>query len=429
MSSSNLMTTRGPHTHKRSVVRNAAWCTAAGGLWSTTTALLPHSNNPHDIIVPGADELLAIIEAIYAAGLDAELWPQALASITQLVGGVGATMEIVDRRSFAHLEFFSFGVPLPGEIAYLDHYASMNPRIPEALPRKAGDTTWDYRILDENGIDRSEFYAEFLAPMDMRYAIAGILKTAATEFGAFAVQRSARQGHVDRAEIATMERLSPHVSQAMDMTRRLRAEGRASQSLEHALDWLADGVALLRPDGSIAYANEAFQAIARANDGIRTRKGLIEFAVAGVQSRFSAAVAAVQRLRSGDPQNVATDFPVPRRSDNPPYVISVLPLPANRERRSQTSATVLVLVRDSLNRSTAAIRVLREVFGLTAAEAGVAQALQTGARLDDYAREHAVTINTVYTHLRRVKEKMGSNRMAELIRKVNDLQLPRRDRD
>jgi DNA-binding CsgD family transcriptional regulator/PAS domain-containing protein len=410
------------------MVRNAAWSAATGGLWSTATTLLLRANNPGDIIVPRSEELFTVIESVYAAGLDAELWPKALASITQLVGGVGTTMEIFDRRSLAHLEFFSFGVPKPSEIAYLDHYVSMNPRISDALPRKGGDTTWDYRVLDEKGIDRSEFYGDFLAPMDMRYTIVGILKTAITEFGAVAVQRSARQGHVDRAEIALMERLSPHVSQAMDMTRRLRSERRAAQSLEHALDWLADGVAVIRADGSIAYANEAFQAIARAGDGIRTRKSLIEFAATGVQSRFGAALAAVQRLRIGDPQNVETDFPVPRQSGNPPYVVSVRPLPAYRVRLSQTSAVSLVFVHDPLERGATAIRVLREVFGLTAAEASVAQALQTGVPLADYAREHLVTINTVYTHLRRLKEKMGSTRMAELIRKLNDLQLSLRDR-
>src|SRR5258708_33126531 len=105
------------------------------------------------------------------------------------------------------------------------------------------------------------------------------------------------------------------------MSARPKSESRASLSLEHALDWLADGVALIRVDGSIAYANDAFQAIARAGDGIRTRKGLIEFAAAGVQSRFSAALAAMQRLRSGDAQNAATDFPVRRQSDHPPDVI------------------------------------------------------------------------------------------------------------
>jgi DNA-binding CsgD family transcriptional regulator len=52
--------------------------------------------------------------------------------------------------------------------------------------------------------------------------------------------------------------------------------------------------------------------------------------------------------------------------------------------------------------------------------------VQSGMSPGDYAREHAVSVNTVYTHLRRIKEKTGCHRMAELIRRLNDLQVPLR---
>jgi PAS domain-containing protein len=225
-----------------------------------------------------ADELLAAIKAIYAAGLDVDLWPRALAAITHIIGGVGSTLEIFDRRAMTHTDFFGYGVPPAREIAYVDRYVALNPRIPDALRRKAGEASWDYGILDEHGIDRSQFYQEFLAPMDMRYNVIGILSNTDTEFGAFTVQRSARQGHISRAGIALTERLTPHVGRSIDTMRRLRTEKAASQSLAHALDWLADGVALIRADGTIAHANDAFQAMLRADDGLRLRKNAIEFA-------------------------------------------------------------------------------------------------------------------------------------------------------
>jgi DNA-binding CsgD family transcriptional regulator/GAF domain-containing protein len=367
------------------------------------------------------DEFLSTIEAIYAAGLNAELWPQALASITQLIGGIGTTMEIIDRRSLSHLEFFSFGVPTANEIAYLDHYVSMNPRIPDALPRKGGDVVWDYCILDEKGIDRSPFYAEFLAPMDMRYATAAILGTVGGEFGAFAVQRSARQGHVERAEIALMERLAPHVSQAMDMTRRLRSERYASQSLEHALDWLADGVALIGADGSIAYANNSFQAIARAADGLRIKKNALEFAFAAARDCFGAAIAGILALRSGVLHATGADFAVARPSGAPPYVLSVRPLKATRHGPTSKSAVAIVFVRNPPDDGADDIGLLRDVFGLTNAEAGVALALRRGVSLSDYAKAQGVSQNTVYTHLRRVRDKTGCHRLPELIGRLNEI--------
>ncbi len=46
--------------------------------------------------------------------------------------------------------------------------------------------------------------------------------------------------------------------------------------------------------------------------------------------------------------------------------------------------------------------------------------------LSDYARTGGLSLNTVYTHLRRLREKTGCSRMPELIRRLNDLQMPLR---
>ena len=50
----------------------------------------------------------------------------------------------------------------------------------------------------------------------------------------------------------------------------------------------------------------------------------------------------------------------------------------------------------------------------------MAAALCAGVSPDDYARERRLSRNTVYTHLRRIKEKTGCTRLPELIRKLND---------
>ena len=83
----------------------------------------------------------------------------------------------------------------------------------------------------------------------------------------------------------------------------------------------------------------------------------------------------------------------------------------------------MVFVRDPLGRNLAESEILREVFGFTNAEADLARALQAGASVNQYARGRAVSLNTVYTHLRRIKEKTNCKRMGELIRRLNDLQV------
>ena len=373
------------------------------------------------------DHLLATVEAIYAAGLDAELWPRALCAINNFCGGIAATLERFDRRPQRLIEFHSFGLPPANELSYFDHYSALNPRIPALINGKSGDLVTDYTVLDERGMKGHPFYADFLAPAGYRYFIGGILTVTDLESSLFSVQRATRQGHVDRMDMAHMRRLLPHVQGAFDTTRRLRGVDAARHSLERALAWLADGVIVVRADGRVLYANQAFDSMAQGGDGVRLRKGEVEFAAAEARSRFAAALAAVGRLRNSDPRHAGCDFPVMRPSGAPPYLVSVRPIPVSRrDAHTVSRADAIVFFRDPMSRHAAATHMLREVFGLTEAEASVAQALTAGVPLADYARAHAISLNTVYTHLKRVKAKTGSHRMAELIRRLNDLQGPLR---
>ena len=267
----------------------------------------------------GDEHLLAAIEAVHAAGLDAERWPQALAAVARAVEGVGASLETFDRAPLAPRELYTFGMPPAAQLEYFNHDAAINPRWALITRQKAGELGWDYRILDQAAIKRSPFYMEFLKTIDFPFFVYGMVAANDKEFAGIAVHRSRRQGHVERAGIVRLERLLPHARQAFDVARRLKGLGEARHSLERALDWLADGVVLVRADGAITYANLSFQVIARGKDGIGTWKGVVELSSAGARDRFAAALQAVGRLRDGDVRAAAVDFPVARPSGAPAY--------------------------------------------------------------------------------------------------------------
>ena len=370
------------------------------------------------------DSLLTTVEAIYAAGLDEALWPNALAQVALVVGGIAATLEVFDPRTVQLTEFHSHGLPPANEVAYYQHIFSLNPRIPALISGKPGNIVTDYSVLDERAMDRNAFYAGFLAPTGYRYFIGATFDASAREALLFSVQRAAKQGHVGSDETKKMRRLLPHMRQAFNMTRRLRSTAAADRSFTAALDWLADGVALLRADGRVLHANEIYLAIARRGDGIRTRRGMVEIADAAGHAQFANAIAG--HTRTG-PDAATCDIVVPRRGNAPPYIVSVRPLVVAARELRHASADIIVFVHDPMQRTAGTARMLRNLFGLTAAEADLARALQAGIAPSSYAAARAVTLNTVYTHLRRIKEKTRCSRMPELIRKLNDLDVVPRD--
>ena len=71
-------------------------------------------------------------------------------------------------------------------------------------------------------------------------------------------------------------------------------------------------------------------------------------------------------------------------------------------------------------------QILQELFSLTNAEADLAQALCAGKTTTAYASERRVTLNTVYSHLKRIREKTGCKSVPELIRKFAELDVPLR---
>ena len=376
--------------------------------------------------MPTGDDFLATIEAVYAAGLDASLWPKALAAVAATLGGSAAMFEVFDKRAGCHREWHGYGVPPASEIAYFEHYIADNPRWLFMPRQRTGDVSWDYQFIDERGMNEAPFYAELLAQLDLRYFMSGVLVATSEDYACISVQRGSQLGHVQGDEIGLMQRLLPHVQQAFDVARRLNGAGEASKSFERAFDWIADGVAFVSAAGTVVYCNEALQAIVRRNDIVRLRKGAMEFLAVDARARFDKALDAVRRLRAGEqPVPAPTDFPVRRGADMPPYLVSVRPLArSSRESRSAARAEAIVFIRDPLQRGGAAGQMLREIFGLTEAETGVALALQSGTALEAYARTHNVSLNTVYTHLRRVREKTGCHSVADLVRKLEELRIP-----
>jgi DNA-binding CsgD family transcriptional regulator/PAS domain-containing protein len=373
--------------------------------------------------MPEGTDLLAAIEAAHAAALDETLWPDALAVLARVFGATGATLEDFAKQPLGVRYFRITGLPSQAETDYLAHYQYNNPRADYAFRNLSQPILCDYVLIDERGMDRHAYYAKYLTSLDLRYFISGQIMDAPDAQAVVSIQRSRRQGHVERSDIARMRRLLPHLRQAYDVSRRLRQSAGATRAFEHMLDWLADGVAAVRADGRIVHANEAFLALARRNDGIRMRSGVLEFATGRAGDQFAKAVAAVMRLRAGHVDTDApVDFAVTRGNDGSNYLVSVRPLP--RSGGIGEEAAAIVFVHDPHTRNPGMMPLMRGVFGFTEAEASLAEALRTGSSVGDYARARMLSLNTVYWHLRRIKEKTGCSRLPQLISKLNELRGP-----
>jgi DNA-binding CsgD family transcriptional regulator/PAS domain-containing protein len=363
------------------------------------------------------DLYVQAVESIYACGSGEGLVADALSATARLLGATGATYEVIDKTT--GLQWFSSaGLPSAASARYSDHFAANNPRVPHVLRQRAGEVCWDYKLLDEEAMRRDAFYSEFLPSMGLRYFVSAVLERTEDRIAVVSVQRSRRKGHAEQREIALMHRLCPHFQRAYTMRKYLGAV--APNLFENALDLLADGIALLRRDGGIVYVNEALRTIAAHNRDFRIDRNSIEFAVPELRSRFAVALGAVARVLEPNSTWLPTDFAVPRE-DLPPYTVSVRPLLHTADETRHPDAAMMLLIHDPLQQNVAAGRMLQELYGLTNAEAQLVQALGTGMTAVGYAQSRGISVTTVYTHLRRTREKTGWKSVAELTRRFHEV--------
>jgi DNA-binding CsgD family transcriptional regulator len=210
---------------------------------------------------------------------------------------------------------------------------------------------------------------------------------------------------------------------APQVTAQIEVVAARENLLASALDLLADGIALLGRDGGIVYVNEALRMLAARGSDFRIERNAIEFSGAHSRGRFAAALGAAQRIQEPTTAFRPTDFAVARDNGLPPYTVSVRPLPHAGQSAAHPNAVAMLLVHDPLQRTLSASRMLRELYGLTNAEAQLAEALSTGMTAVTYARHRCISITTVYTHLRRIREKTGWKSVAELTRRFHQLNI------
>lgn len=75
----------------------------------------------------------------------------------------------------------------------------------------------------------------------------------------------------------------------------------------------------------------------------------------------------------------------------------------------------LLLVIDPDDKPVPRARILRDLFGLTAAETALAERLATGDRLEEVANHRGVLISTLRSQLAAILQKTGCDRQSSLV--------------
>ena len=218
-------------------------------------------------------------------------------------------------------------------------------------------------------------------------------------------------------ETALMQSLVPALQQAILVNKVLARQAVALEIHAELLNRSPRGGALLNRHGEVVQINRNALAILEACDGLMFEgKGIravlpeenIQF-----RKHLQTALSSSNGKISARPEICML---VTRKTAAVPLSLMFVPF-HGRQPFPQDSQPQIVLFFSNLEQSADSARgVLKSLYGLTDAEAGLALLIIRGLSLEACAGRLGITLNTARTHLKKLFMKTDTNRQVELIR-------------
>ena len=182
-------------------------------------------------------------------------------------------------------------------------------------------------------------------------------------------------------------------------------------------DHLSLGVILVQGDARVIYMNKSAAEIVASQSGLLVHKRILKTTDDGETARLKALIR--RAAFDGNEKGGAAGYfalSVSRDSDARALPIIVAGLKSAGLEVANAERCAVIFVSDPDLGEAIPMELLRSLYGLTAAEAGISLGLLEGKGLEPAASAASMKLNTAKTHLKRVFEKTHTGRQAELVR-------------
>lgn len=358
--------------------------------------------------MPRLEDFSRIVASVYAAALSPDGWVTPLADIRHTIGAAAAGLLTADGDDRT---IRSASLPDEARDSYGSYYRTID-YVLESVEKSRAGTVHDGRRLVALQSD-SEFNNDWMRPYELDDGLFVRLTgdTLPTCFLVAAPQRSNPFATPERIEL--VEALVPHWCQALLIHDRLRGLDHRGADVAELIGAVRHAIFVIDCRGAIVHMNGAAARILDSRDGLRGRAGTIEACRPTTDRELKVAIGqSVAPDSRGCPRGATVTCPRP--SGKWPYIVHLLPL--GRESVPESGGRALLIVVDPDDKPCPTTTLMRNIFGMTRAEAEVAVRILNGEGLKPISEELSLSLATVKTHLQHVFDKTQTHRQAELVR-------------
>jgi DNA-binding CsgD family transcriptional regulator len=360
------------------------------------------------------ETVLALIDRVYAAGLDAAEWPRFLQALSDALAGNGAGLTFARRDGGADIHT-GVGIWGPEFRAEYRLFASCDPWVSRAVERgmmRAGTVGIGEALLPMAELERTRFFNDFGRRHDYVGGVSSIVLGAGTGLAAVSVCRP-RNRSFGQAEVDLMRVLLPHLARALRVHTRLAESDAREKGLCHALDRMVTGALLVAKGGAVAFMNESARETLADADGLTVDRHGLRAGRPLDTARLRTAIAAAA---TGDSNALpGCVLLVERPSGRRSLQVIVSPF-VGSDALGEPRGQAIVFVTDPERLPEPDLALLNRVHGLSRAEADVARLLLRDLTAREIAHLLSVSVNTVRFHLKQLFSKTGARRQSELVR-------------
>jgi DNA-binding CsgD family transcriptional regulator len=357
-----------------------------------------------------------MIGDLYEAGLVEGNWLPALEKLRVILGS--AETSFVSTDPTVTIGTTNHVLSPESREAYVRYYGRLDPKRPFFANKGVGFLFNDAAHFDNRFVAHDPFYQEFSIPLGTRHTLDLFAGRSGAQDIYLAAMRSRAQGPYDPAEADTLRRAGTHFLRAWQLREKIRESQAAAERSSAALESLTYGIIITNCQSRILLANSfARRVLANCHEltirrgSFSTRTGNAGQALDEMMRKAVAGGAPGSPLRLTGP-------------DRRGFLLWCVRLPESSPLSLVREPGLLFVLTDPDRQGRISPRDLQTLYGLTRAEAQLAQALGEGQRLDEIASLRRVKVSTVRTQLLHILAKMGLHRQADLARVLASLAKP-----
>jgi DNA-binding CsgD family transcriptional regulator len=364
-------------------------------------------------------QVLDLIGRIYDAALDATRWTSVLHDLVKLTSSNTGNIAELDFANGATRGIAAVDIPEKAFSDYAAYHWQKDIWTPKPGTFEIGRALNSQQHVPDHVLIRSEIYNDWMKPLRLFYGLGGIPLVEGSKMLLIGVHRPwSRQRPYGDREIRLLQQLFPHLKRALQIRHRLDRATVEREAFVETTEHVPRGIFTFGADGRLHWANRTGQEFCRQADGLTLRQSRLTTALPAETQHLHQLIHQTFHTTNGESVSGGGALLVSRPSGLRPYIVLVSPLRTGRRRLDDRQPAAVVFVSDPERVPEVPLDRLMRLYGLTQAEARLAQQLAAGHDLKEIAAATHRTMNTVRTQLKQAFQKTGTSRQAQLVRLV-----------